>query len=308
MKNKRFVLSKRDLDFIDKSIEISDSPASIDNATFMFLPFCQLGFPRSSTDDVFFTRSCGKMEIKIHDGTNGTISKIPFGPAARLILAYICSHALRFKTSKIELGNSAAEFMRRIGLASTGGKKGSLTSVKLQLLNIHLCCIEVHYKSGKKIIDFEGPIFKDSLNVINFECGWRSYLHLNEEFYEVLVHQKNCVPIDARAVTTLKKSALAMDIYFMLAERLHRAKKTPSILYWRNLRDQFGQEYADNDNGKRSFKRNFVAALKKVLMVYPGAKVRLVSGGIEIQKSSPPIPNKKLSTTQAQLVHKASID
>lgn len=297
MKNKRFSLSKRDLDFIDKSIEISDVPASIENAIFMFLPFCQVGFPRSSLDDISFSRNCGAMQLKVRDGTNGTVSKIPFGPAARLILAYICSHAVRFKTSKIELGNSAAEFMRRIGLASTGGKKGSLTSIKLQLLNIHLCCIEVHYKSGKKIIDFEGPIFKDSLNVINFECGWRSYLYLNEAFYEILVQQKNCVPIDKRAVIALKKSALAMDIYFMLAERLHRARKTTSILYWKNLRNQFAHEYADNENGKRSFKRNFISALRKVLMVYPSAKVRLIEGGVEIQKSSPPIPNKKLSST-----------
>lgn len=307
MSNKRPILSKRDLDFIDKSIEISDVPASIENATFMFLPFCQVGLPRSSHDDISFSRNCGAMQLKVRDGTNGTASKTPFGPAARLILAYICSHAVRFKTSKIELGNSAAEFMRRIGLASTGGKKGSLTSVKLQLLNIHLCCIEVHYKSGKKIIDFEGPIFKDSLNVINFECGWNSYLHLNEAFYEILVQQKNCVPIDKRAVIALKKSALAMDLYFMLAERLHRAKNKSSTLYWKNLRDQFGHEYADNENGKRSFKRNFVAALRKVLMVYPSAKVKLINGGIEIQKSPPPIPNKKLSTTQA-LVHKQSIE
>jgi hypothetical protein len=298
MKNKKPILSKRDLDFIDKSIEISDVPASIENATFMFLPFCQVGLPRSSQDDILFSRSCGTMQLKVRDGTNGTVSKIPFGPAARLILAYVCSHAVRFKTSTIELGNSAAEFMRRIGLASTGGRKGSLTSVKLQLLNIHVCYIEIHYKSGKKIIDFEGPIFKDSLNVINFECGWRSYLHLNEAFYEILVQQKNCVPIDKRAVIALKKSALAMDIYFMLAERLHRARKTTSILYWKNLRDQFAHEYENNENGKRSFKRNFVAGLRKVLMVYPGAKVTLVDGGIEIRKSQPPIPNKKLSTSQ----------
>lgn len=298
MKNKRFSLSKRDLDFIDKSIEISDVPASIENATFMFLPFCQVGLPRSSQDDTSFSRNCGAMQLKVRDGTNGNVSKIPFGPAARLILAYVCSHAVRFKTPKIDLGSSAAEFMRRLGLTSTGGTKGSLTSVKLQLLNIHLCCIEVHYKSGKKIIDFEGPIFKDSLSVINFECGWKSHLHLNEVFYETLVQQKNCLPIDSRAVIALKRSALAMDIYFMLSERLHRAKQKPSVIYWKNLRDQFGHEYADNENGKRSFKRNFVAGLRKVLMVYPGAKVTLIDGGIEIRKSQPPIPNKKLSTSQ----------
>lgn len=80
--------------------------------------------------------------------------------------------------------------MRRIGLASTGGRKGSLTSVNSQLFNIHVCCIEVHYKSGKKIIDFEGSIFKDSLKVLNFERGLRSHLHLNQKFYEVLVYQK----------------------------------------------------------------------------------------------------------------------
>lgn len=159
MSNKRPILSKRDLDFIDQSIAISDTPATIEHATFMFSPLCQLGPPKSSIIETSFNRSCGKMHLSIHDGTNRTISEIPFGTATRLIMAYICSYAVRFKTSKIDFGHSAAEFMRRIGLASTGGKNGSLTSIKSQLFNLRLCSIDIRFETGRKSIFSKGQFF-----------------------------------------------------------------------------------------------------------------------------------------------------
>ena len=88
---------------------------------------------------------------------------------------------------------------------------------------------------------------------------------------------------------SLKGSALAMDIYSMLAERLYRIKgKEPLILRWRSLRLQFGQEYRGKEADK-DFKKAFIAALKKVQVVYPKAKVSVVDTGIRLFASPPPV-------------------
>ena len=87
---------------------------------------------------------------------------------------------------------------------------------------------------------------------------------LSNEFYETL--REHAVPLDNRAVAALTHSALALDIYTWLAHRLCRVRKVEGVkLSWRNLRYQFGQEYADSKN----FKREWRKALRTVLAVYP---------------------------------------
>ena len=82
-----------------------------------------------------------------------------------------------------------------------------------------------------------------------------------------------------------------MDIYVMLAERLHRISGgRPVRLNWANLREQFGQEYAADTNGKKNFKTKFLKALVSVQAVYPKAKISQVTGGILLFPSPPPIP------------------
>jgi len=47
-----------------------------------------------------------------------------------------------------------------------------------------------------------------------------------------------------------KHSALALDIYTWLAHRLCRVTEASGVvLSWRSLREQFGQEYSDPQDG-----------------------------------------------------------
>jgi hypothetical protein len=89
----------------------------------------------------------------------------------------------------------------------------------------------------------------------------------------------------------LKSSALALDVYTWLAQRLHRIQGRPIVLHWANLRDQFAQEYQGKDADK-DFKKKFLPALRAALSVYPEAKVKQVTGGIMLMPSPPPIPYK----------------
>ena len=95
------------------------------------------------------------------------------------------------------------------------------------------------------------------------------------------------MPLDHRALSALKHSALALDIYSWLAHRLRRVNKQGGVkVRWENLRDQFGQEY----HHSKDFKKEFRSVLRQVWLVYPTARIEEVIGGILLKPSPPPIP------------------
>ena len=49
--------------------------------------------------------------------------KLPFGNLPRLILAWVCTEAVRTRSREIVLGKSLADFMRALGVYSTSGGK-----------------------------------------------------------------------------------------------------------------------------------------------------------------------------------------
>ena len=62
-------------------------------------------------------------------------------------------------------------------------------------------------------------------------------------------------------------------------------------MHWRSIREQFAQEYQGKDPDK-DFKKKFLPKLHRVLMVYPNAKVKEVTGGLLQMASPPPVPYK----------------
>ena len=77
----------------------------------------------------------------------------------------------------------------------------------------------------------------------------------------------------------------------LLAHWLHRIEGRGVTLHWKSLREQFAQEYKGKDPDK-DFKKEFLPVLRKVLAVYPQAKVKPVTGGVLLIGSPPPIPYK----------------
>jgi hypothetical protein len=61
------------------------------------------------------------------------------------------------------------------------------------------------------------------------------------------------------------------------------------MLSWQNLREQFGQEYAES----KDFKREFRDVLRQVTVVYPAAHIAEVDGGIMLYPSAPPSPKRR---------------
>ena len=81
-------------------------------------------------------------------------------------------------------------------------------------------------------------------------------LTLSAPFFKTMLEY--AVPLDHRALSALKHSALALDAYSWLAHRLYRIdRRKPAMLSWGNLRQQFGQEYGDAKNFKKAFRIAF---------------------------------------------------
>lgn len=213
---------------------------------------------------------------------------IPYGPLPRLALAWVSTYAKRHNTREVPIGHSAAEFLRLMGINGDDGRRYS--TLRKQMHALAACQLRLGYQGRTYKGD---PIEQFDAWVSNRETGqralWPGVMVLSEPYHRELI--EHAVPLDNRALHALKGSALALDVYTWLAIRLHRIESRPVILYWMNLRDQFGQEY-QGKNADKDFKKKFLHALRAALAVYPQAKVKQVTGGLMLMASPPPIPYK----------------
>jgi hypothetical protein len=84
-------------------------------------------------------------------------------------------------------------------------------------------------------------------------------------------------------------SALGLDLYAWLAQRLHRVPPgQPAFVPWIALKEQFGWHYARLDH----FRPVFRQALETVLTQYRGARVELDEGGLTLRHSAPPVKGR----------------
>jgi hypothetical protein len=114
---------------------------------------------------------------------------------------------------------------------------------------------------------------------------WPSTVQLSLDYWESL--KTHAVPLDETAVGALSHSALALDIYAWLAQRLHRVPDGKGVLLaWPVLHGQFGLGYARLED----FRKYFKVALRQVLAVYSSARIELDGRGMTVRNSPPPVP------------------
>ena len=119
---------------------------------------------------------------------------------------------------------------------------------------------------------------------------WPSTLRLSLDYYDSLT--RFAVPLDERAIAALAHSALALDIYCWLAQRLHRIPVgKPQFIPWVALYDQFGQGYKEI----RKFRRDFLRILGQVKAAYPAARLSDDRRGMILEASAPPVAKRMIS-------------
>ena len=100
----------------------------------------------------------------------------------------------------------------------------------------------------------------------------------------------------------LRSSPLAMDTYTWLTYRYSSINRKTRPIPWAALMGQLGSSYVSSnvDQAIRDFKRNFLAALKRVQLVYPEAKFDIEPNGLVLLPSATHVPQLPSAKRQQQ--------
>jgi hypothetical protein len=116
---------------------------------------------------------------------------------------------------------------------------------------------------------------------------WPSTIQLSLEYFHSL--QEHAVPLNETDLAALAHSAMALDIYAWLAQRLHRVSPArPAFIQWPALKQQFGPDYGYMGH----FKGKFRMALTQVLTRYKAARIELDGSGMRLHNSPPPVTKR----------------
>jgi hypothetical protein len=261
---------------------------------FMTRALIMATMPHSRVEGHIFSRSNGNYKLHMHCAEAGDL---PYGTRPRLVMAYICSEVVKKKTREVWLGENCSEFMRDLGLPISGGKRGSVPSLKDQLRRLFGATISFEYKTEEIIPETGATKYKKfnlQIQLISKTAefwekppnspikDWRTEITLSEGFYSELMC--SCVPIDLHAIHELKESSLAIDIYLWITWRVFNLKE-PLKITWQSLMAQFGSDYKFLAN----FKVKFIEQLKKVLKIYP-VKISSLDAGILLFPNETHVP------------------
>ena len=95
-----------------------------------------------------------------------------------------------------------------------------------------------------------------------------------------------------RAIASLAHSAMALDLYVWLAQRLHRIPAGKGqFVPWASLMEQFGQGYS----AVRFFRRDFFVQLAQVRVANPEATLDADRRGLTLWQSPPPVRKRLVS-------------
>jgi hypothetical protein len=279
-----FKVSRETARVLRFAADIADSPP--DRPDFLHTVLCQVGLPRRATAELKFERRNGLASLLVEAGSLYSGQKwlqqpLPYGPKPRLALVHISTEAVRTKSRVIDSGRSLHDFMRRLGIGTNGRE---YKNFRQQMRALSACRMSLGY--GNTTIDAK-PIEKFSTwNALEEEHDHdEGVIELTSKFYDSLI--ESAVPLDPRALACRQGSSLALDIYTWLSHRLHRVSRiSGDRVTWSNLSDQFGQEYSEI----KDFKKTFQKALLQVRAVYPDARLDEVRGGYILLRSKPPVP------------------
>jgi len=264
--------------------------------TFMHTVMTQCALPaaKPQADMLTWERRQGRTALLIEAGkvshpTTGEWQQLglPYGPKARLLLMHFNSEALRHGSPVIPVEDTMTAFFRRLmGDKTQDGRQANMLKAQLSALAAATFRMRVAYDDhsvqvdAKVVSKFELWLNReDSQRVL-----WPTTLRLSLDYYESLT--RYAVPLDERAVAVLAHSAMALDMYCWLAQRLHRISPSkPQFVPWTALQEQFGQHYARI----RDFRRDFLALLHQVQVAYPDAVFDADRKGMSLWQSPPPV-------------------
>jgi hypothetical protein len=258
---------------------------------------CQTGLPYHDpgADVRLWEREQGLAALEIEAGrildpTSGKYVNVglPWGPKPRLILAHLNAEALRLDSPEIKIGDSLSGFVKRIR-GFDGGRE--IRMFKDQLTRLSNALIRLAMLHGERVTQINTHV------VTGFELWlpkddrqrvlWPSTVRLSSEYFESL--KRHAVPLNEADLGALAHTAMGLDIYAWLAQRLHRIDhRKPAFIAWSALKEQFGPDYRRMDNFKRFFRKT----LAQVQRRYQTARIELDDKGMTARNSPPPVAKR----------------
>lgn len=272
--------------------------------TFMARQLVQATLPHSNPGDVAeWSRSNGNLVLAIRPGfkTERKTGKrvcvgYPYGTIPRLLLFWITTEAVRTQERTLELGSSLNAFMRALGLdpATGGGRRSDARRLRDQMERLFRATISFERadQAGHEWLDMQvapqGFLWWDERQP-NQDTLFASWVRLSEDFFNAIISAP--VPVDLRALTALKRSPLALDLYAWLSYRSFVATESGKTTHisWATLMHQLGTDYTSPDD----FRRKAKAAIRKICAVYPGLDIASIRGGFAIRPGRPAIAARK---------------
>lgn len=237
----------------------------------------------------------GKVSLRIEAGSvldpqTKRFEKIglPYGEKPRLVMIHLSTEAIKNKSPVVDVGDSMTQYVKSLGIDPNGR---NIRTLKDQLSRLAAARVQLgmFYTDHALQIDtkfvtaFDLWFPKDDKQRVL----WPTTVRLSNEYYNTLID--HAVPLDHRAVAALAHSAMSLDIYCWLAQRLYRVGGRKSILVpWPALQEQFGSGFAR----LRKFREKFLVALRSVNAVYPEAKIDADGRGLMLHHSPPPVAQR----------------
>ena len=285
---------RREKRLLDASEATTRDPETV---AFQHSVLAQTGLPyRNPGDDVReWERSNGQASLEIVAGKafHPELCRfvplgLPYGPKPRLILAHLNGEALRQQSPEVEVERSLTAFVKRLKL-DTGGR--TINTIKDQLARLAACSMRLGVVRDGRAITVNSQIVHSFDLWFPKEDGqrvlWPSTVCLSREYFDSLA--KHAVPLHDKALMALSGSAMALDVYAWLAQRLHRIEWGQRVFVpWPALQAQFGWHY----DRLRKFREVFTQAVRLVHSQYRAADISLDGRGMILRRSPPPVKGR----------------
>ena len=287
-------VTRRVARLLDAAAATERDPESI---LYMHTVMCQTGLPyRNPGDDVrVWDRINGAVHLRIRAGEAmhpelGRLVDLglPYGSKPRLLLAYLNAEALRQQSPVIEVERSFTAFVRALNLAPHGR---NINTIKDQLSRLAAAHITLGMVKDGEALTIKSDIIsafslwwsKDNRQRVL----WPSTVRLSPDYFDSLT--RHAVPLHDAALMALSGSAMGLDVYAWLAQRLHRIEPGKRVfISWPALQAQFGWHY----DRLRKFREVFIATVRMVCTQYGAAKIELDEHGMALWHSPPPVKSR----------------
>ena len=136
--------------------------------------------------------------------------KLPFGNLPRLLLAWVCTEAVRTRSRELVLGRSLSQFMRKLFIYhDSAGTTGARTRLRNQMNRLFGCTVSLVYEDDRVSATINSPIASrtelwwdprspDELVL------WNSTIRLGEDFFQEIIQHP--VPLNMNILRALSRS------------------------------------------------------------------------------------------------------